>query len=216
MNLPLLPRLSAAGLAVFALTLHAGKVTAGDTVVEFDPAQTQVQFTLGDIFHTVKGTFKLKRGTIRYDPVTGAASGALVIDTASGNSGNGARDGKMKQQILETQKYPEITFTPHHVKGHVAPDGDSKVEVEGTFNLHGADHPLTLLVQVSAKNSQLTAVTRFVVPYVQWGLKNPSTFILRVSEKVDIEIRATGHVGPKVVTSAPLKPASPESWHSSS
>jgi hypothetical protein len=29
---------------------------------------------------------------------------------------------------------------------------------------------------------------------VQWGLKNPSKFFLRVSDKVDLNIQATGRV----------------------
>jgi len=29
---------------------------------------------------------------------------------------------------------------------------------------------------------------------VQWGMKNPSTFILRVSDKVDLDIAASGHL----------------------
>jgi hypothetical protein len=29
---------------------------------------------------------------------------------------------------------------------------------------------------------------------VQWGMKNPSTFILRVSDKVDLDIAASGRL----------------------
>ena len=35
---------------------------AQDTAFQLDPAQTTVKFTLGDVLHTVHGTFKLKRG----------------------------------------------------------------------------------------------------------------------------------------------------------
>lgn len=177
-----------------AAVLLAGALTAGDTVVEFDPGQTTIDFMLTSTFHTVHGMFKLKQGTIRFDPATGAASGALIIDAASGNSGSNPRDGRMHKSILESQKYPEITFTPRQVKGQVAPQGDSQVEVEGAFNIHGVDHALTLVAKVTAQDGRLTALTHFSVPYVQWGMKNPSTFILRVSDTVDIDIHASGSV----------------------
>ena len=44
-------------------------------------------------------------------------------------------------------------------------------------------------VDVEAGNGQYTATLRFVVPYVQWGMKNPSTLILRVSDKVNITVK---------------------------
>jgi polyisoprenoid-binding protein YceI len=185
---------TAAALLAGAVTAYASKAGAAETVVEFDPGQTTVEFKLAGGFHNVHGTFKLKEGTIRFDPATGAASGALVIDAASGNSGNNSRDSRMHKSILESQKYPEIAFTPRHVKGQIALQGDSQVEVEGTFNIHGADHALTLVAKVNAQDGRLTAVTHFAVPYVQWGMKNPSTFILRVSETVDIDIHASGSV----------------------
>ncbi len=179
---------------VLPILFLAGIAAAEETVVEFDPGRTKVEFTLADVLHTVKGTFKLKSGKIHFDASNGDAGGALVIDATSGNSGSNARDSRMHKNILESQKYPEITFTPQHVRGQIGAQGDSQVEVEGTFNVHGADHPLTLVAKVNAKDTQITASTHFVVPYEQWGMKNPSTFILRVSDKVDIEIRAEGRV----------------------
>jgi len=175
-------------------TVYAANVAAEEAVVEFDPGQTKVEFTLADVLHTVKGTFKLKAGKIHFDSSTGAAGGALIIDATSGNSGSNARDSRMHKNILESQRYPEITFTVHRVNGRVASQGDSQVEVEGTFNIHGAGHPLTVAAKVGAKDAQITASLHFVVPYAQWGMKNPSTFILRVSDKVDIDIQAQGRV----------------------
>jgi hypothetical protein len=40
----------------------------------------------------------------------------------------------------------------------------------------------------------MTATMHFVVPYVQWGMKNPSTLFLRVGDKVNIDLEAVGHV----------------------
>jgi hypothetical protein len=41
---------------------------------------------------------------------------------------------------------------------------------------------------------QVTAGAHFAVPYQKWGLKNPSTFILRVKDTVEIDVEATGHL----------------------
>jgi polyisoprenoid-binding protein YceI len=174
--------------------LAASPVLAQETVLEFDPGQTQVNFTLGDILHTVHGTFKLKRGTVKFDPTTGHASGLVVVDATSGNSGSNARDHKMHKDVLESAQYPEITFAPQQVKGQVLPQGNFKVEVLGTFTLHGANHPLTLVVNAHLAGDQLTADTQFTIPYEAWGLKNPSTLFLRVNDTVDLAIHAVGQI----------------------
>src|SRR5579872_4737579 len=47
--------------------------------------------------------------------------------------------------------------------------------VMGWPGCHGASHPLTFVVQAHLAGEQLTAETHFTIPYVTWGLKNPST-----------------------------------------
>ena len=47
---------------------------------------------------------------------------------------------------------------------------------------------------VAAIHGHWTAASHFAVPYVKWGMKNPSTFILRVDQSVDIEVQASGAV----------------------
>jgi len=179
--------------ALFVVSLAAPAV-AQDAVLELDPAQTQVNFTLGDVIHTVHGSFKLKRGTVKFDPVTGHASGLVVVDATSGNSGSGARDHKMHKDILESAQYPEITFTPQQVQGQVLPQGDFKVQVLGTFTMHGGSHPLTLVIQAHLAGDRLTSDTQFTIPYQSWGLKNPSTLFLRVNDTVDIAIHGVGQL----------------------
>src|ERR1700730_14453614 len=129
-----------------------------------------MRFTLHDVLHTVHGTFKLKQGTIRLDPETGQASGEIVIDMTSAMSGNGSRDRRMHKEILESQRYPEAVFMPDRVEGHVAPEGESQIDVHGMFRIHGADHELTLHSQVQASGGQYTASTHFIIPYVKWGM----------------------------------------------
>jgi polyisoprenoid-binding protein YceI len=149
-----------------------------------------VQFTLAASLHTVHGNFKLKRGTIRFDPATGKIGGEAVVDATSGESGSEGRDRRMHAQILESARYPEIVFTPDRVEGAVAPQGASQVEVHGVFRIHGAAHEVTLPVEVQMADGRPTARIHFTIPYVKWGLKNPSTLFLRVGDKVDIDVIA--------------------------
>ena len=175
----------------FALCQSA---VAQETFLQLDAAKTLVNFTLGDVLHTVHGTFKLKSGTIHFDLSSGAASGDVVIDATSGNSGNHTRDKKMNKEILESDRYPTIEFLPKHATGQMAPEGPSQVQVAGTFRLHGADHDLTLSFPIQVNGKQLSASTHFEVPYEAWGLKNPSTLFLRVNNVVQIDISAVGTV----------------------
>jgi len=189
-----LPRdLFTLAFALLNLSL-ASPAVAQETVRELDPAQTQVSFTLGDVLHTVHGTFRLKSGTLKFDPASGHASGLVVVDATSGDSGSHARDHKMHKDVLQSALYPEITFTPEQVQGQVLAQGDFKVQVLGTFTMHGASHPLTLVVQVHRAGEQLTADAHFTIPYVSWGLKNPSTLFLRVNSAVDLAIHAAGQI----------------------
>jgi len=179
------------GLAILIL---APASRAQGSIVQLDPAQTKIEFSLEGNFHTVHGKFALKSSTIRFDSSTGKISGSIIVDATSGDSGNNGRDKKMHREILESAKFPDIVFTPGQITGTVAADGASKVEVAGQFRLHGQDHEVTLPMDVKADGHNLQIATHIEIPYVQWGLKNPSNFLLRVSDKVAVDIQATGHV----------------------
>ncbi len=168
---------------------------AESLTVQVDPQQTQVDFTLHDVLHTVRGTFRLISGTIQFDPMTGSASGSLVIDAKSGNSGSPARDSRMHKNILESDKYPQITFVADRVAGPVNLQGPSDVQLHGILTIHGAPHETTIRVHANLSSDRVTATAQFLVPYVKWGMKNPSTFLLRVSDTVEIEIHAAGRLG---------------------
>jgi polyisoprenoid-binding protein YceI len=183
-------------LSTCAALQSAARVAAQEMVLDLDPAQSVVNFTLPDVVHTVHGTFKLKSGTVRFDPATRKAVGEVIVDVASGDSGSAARDRRMHKDILESSRYPDAVFAPDRFDGHFGPDGSADLQVHGIFKIHGTEHDVTFPMRVEMQGEQVTATTHFVIPYVKWGMKNPSNFILRVSDKVQIEIRASGHAHP--------------------
>jgi hypothetical protein len=163
--------------------------------VVLDPAQTQVRWKLGAGLHKVDGTFKLKSGEFIFNPSTGVAEGEILIDATTGESGNRDRDKRMHDEVLESTRYPAIFFHPTQVKGAFKPgETTQQVQAQGTFNIHGADHAMELPVKVETSGNMVTATTRFSVPYVAWGMKNPSKLLLRVSKQVEIEVIAKGTI----------------------
>jgi len=179
---------------LLAQSLWAANLTAQQRTLELDPAKTQIQWTLGDVLHTVHGVFQMRSGVISFDPTTGVASGAIIVDSGSGDSGTKARDKKMDHDVLQTEQYPEIAFYPKRVIGNVPSQGASQIQVEGIFRLHGSDHDLKMVIPVQISGRQVSANTQFVVPYVAWGLKDPSTLFLRVAKEVQISINTNGNL----------------------
>ncbi len=179
---------------VVACAFASVAASAAEMRLALDPAATPVHYILADPLHTVHGAFKLLRGTIVFDPETGAASGELVVDATSGQSGSNGRDSRMHKSVLESAKYPEIVFKPDRVEGKVALEGDSEVSVHGVFRIHGADHEITVQAKTHFAGDKVTAEIRFPVPYVKWGMKDPSNFMLHVGNTVQIEIDAVGRL----------------------
>jgi polyisoprenoid-binding protein YceI len=177
-------------MCAFAATAGAQQMR-----VTLDPATTQINFTLAATLHTVHGTFKLKSGEVLWDAATGHAAGSIVIDATSGSTDNASRDKNMHNQILESAKFPEITFTPSQIKGALNKEGSSQLEVAGRIRIHGQDHDQTLELAVQpATGGRLQTTTQFPIPYVTWGIKDPSTFLLHVADTVNVEIQATANI----------------------
>jgi polyisoprenoid-binding protein YceI len=178
--------------ALLALLLASGTAAAADLRLQLDPAATTVKFSLSAALHSVHGSFKINSGTLQFDAASGKVLGEISVDAKSGESGNGMRDRKMHKEVLESERYPEITFRADRVEGPVAAEGKSSVKVHGIFSLHGSDHEITVPVEVSLVGSRWTASAHFTIPYAKWGMKNPSTFFLHVSDSVEIEVMAAG------------------------
>ena len=178
---------------LIALPQHAAPQTAAEQLVFMvDPAQSSVHWTLGSSLHTVHGSFTLKRGSLEVDPATGKAGGEIVVDSTSGKSGNDGRDKKMHGEVLESGKFGEIVFRPDSITGKLETQGGWTVQIHGTFVLHGAEHELTVPAQATLAGDQWMGSAKFSVPFIDWGLKNPGNWLLKVEHSVDVELELKG------------------------
>jgi len=83
---------------------------------------------------------------------------------------------------------------PRQAAGHPVVHGDFTVSVSGVLFLHGDRHDVTLGVAIHRNGDDFIAVTHLTIPYVRWGLKDPSLLFLTVSDEVTIDVSTVGHV----------------------
>jgi polyisoprenoid-binding protein YceI len=172
-----------------ALPLSAEKLT-----FELDPGKTSVQFTFGATLHTVNGSLRAESGTVQVDTETGRANGWIVLDATSAQTGNSRRDFKMHEKILESRRYPDMVFQVERISGALQRTGRSEVQLHGGLEMHGTRRPIALPATVLVEGDQVRATAYLTVPYLEWGLSDPSFFILRVAKEVRVVVQAAGHL----------------------
>jgi len=182
-------------MMAFPLFVYASAFAQQQTFTA-NPATSSVGFALIGTGHEVHGVFHVTSGTIQYDRTEPKMSGNIVVSASSGESGDNGRDKNMHQKVLETDRFSDITFQPQSYTGTIAAPGDSTIQVSGIFTLHGTPHDLTVPMQIHIDGQNLTAKGSFVVPYVKWGLKDPSIFILKVAKEVHIDLNLLGTISP--------------------
>ena len=185
--------------AEIALPVSA-QTPPGSLHLRLDPATTEIHFTLKATMHTVKGSFLLKSGELTIDTKTGGVQGKIEVDLTSGASGNDNRDERMKGEILETDKFPLATFELQKATGFNAAATRQTVSVDGVFTLHGSPHPLTMQIMLTldgASGPNIAATTNFKIPYIAWGIKDPSIPFVHLEKEVTIDIAAKGTLQPQ-------------------
>ncbi|MCB9378511.1 MAG: YceI family protein [Holophagales bacterium] len=184
-------------LTMFAsiLLLAAGSATAEERQLRLDPAQSEVAFDLPATGHDVHGIFVLSDGAVRFDPETGVAAGEIRVDLAGGASGNGSRDRTMREDVLEAEKFPFATYRIERVAGELKEGGTSTLRLIGVLSVHGSEHPLEVDADVALRGEQVVADVTFPVPFVEWGMKDPSILFLRVDKSVAVKVHAVGALG---------------------
>ena len=181
--------------AVFALTLIlAPVVLAQHQTFTVNPDTSEVKIKLNTTHEVVNGAFHVQSGSVNFDRTPSHISGTVVVAAGSGKTGNNSRDKKMNKDILKVEQFAAISFAPKAYAGTIAASGDSTIQVTGVFILLGVPHDLTIPMQIHIDGMKATARGQFVIPYVVWGLKNPSFLIWKAEDSVAVELNLVGVV----------------------
>jgi polyisoprenoid-binding protein YceI len=159
-----------------------------------NPDACEVKMTLKTTHEVVNGTFHIQSGSLEFDRSAAKMSGSVVVLAGSGKTGNGSRDKKMNKEILQVEQHATVSFEPKSYAGVIAPSGASTIQVTGIFTLLGTPHEITIPILVHLEGTTATAKAHFVVPYIQWGLKDPSFLFWKADNDVAIDLFLTGRL----------------------
>ena len=181
--------------AVLALAVMlAPAVLAQHQTFTVNSDASEVKMTLKTTHEVVNGTFHIQSGSVEFDCSTPKMSGSVVVLAGSGKTGNDSRDKKMNKDILKVEQHATVSFEPKTYTGAIALSGDSTIQVTGIFTLLGTPHEITIPTFVHLDGTSSTAKAHFVVPYVQWGLKNPSFMFWKADNDVAIDLNLVGTI----------------------
>lgn len=171
-----------------------------------------VTFTSKAPLETIVGKTSQVRGYVTVDPadIKGSATGKIEVDLASLQTGIGMRDRHMREQYLETDKFPKTTFEITRVVeagGNVLEDQKPvEMVLEGNFTVHGVTRLIEVPVTAKLiKESEETKARHpgdilhiqatFDVLLSDHQINRPQFVFLKLDEKqkVDIDVfAATG------------------------
>ena len=155
---------------------------------------SEVKIKLNTTHEVVNGTFHVQSGSINFDRAASHISGIVIVAAGSGKTGNDSRDKKMNKDVLKVDQFATVSFEPKTYTGTIAASGDSTIQVSGVFTLLGTPHELTIPMQIHIDGSKATARAHFIIPYVQWGLKNPSFMFWKAENDVAIDLNLVGQI----------------------
>jgi polyisoprenoid-binding protein YceI len=169
-------------------------------------APNLVRFESRAPLESFEGKTRQVRGHVKLDPDSlGAWMEVLVeVDLASLDTRIELRNKHMRENHLETAKYPKTVFLGgkvHDLKAaRLEPGQTVAFEIEGVFDLHGVKKPLRAPVEMTYSRAEgvaeLHVVSRFQVKLPDFEIKRPKFLVMQLDEvqrvSIDLVAREAG------------------------
>jgi polyisoprenoid-binding protein YceI len=124
-------------------------------IYRIDPERSTITFSTRHLFGLgpVRGTFRLRAGEILVADPAGESAVRATVDAGSFHTGNPGRDSiVLSARLLNTGKYPDITFASSQVS-----ESGGRWAVRGTLVVTGHEQPVELAIeQARADGPQLS------------------------------------------------------------
>jgi len=193
-----------------ALSLLLLLTTAAPQTYEVAPkGHGKVRFNVEGPLDDVPGETRELSGQLQLDPQSWAAGKAqVVVNLETLRTGIDQRDADMREQFLQTERYPRALLLIDRVERASAPSlspgGSVQGEAFGSFELHGARRAVRVPVKLSMeKDGRIWVAGSFELPFADYNIQRPSRLFLKLGD--------TAHVTFEGTLVAPDAPAPPPS-----
>ena len=160
-----------------------------------DPAVCEAGFDLKATMHTVHGSTKRVTGEVRVEPEDAGVlrlSGRIEIAAASLETGNEKRDATMRSKSLLVDSFPTLVFEPERFtpSGPAGPDGSVSGSLTGQLTLRGRRRAQSVSARLAPQGERIVASGTFDVPWAEFGVPDPSFFVVRIEAVAHARFRA--------------------------
>lgn len=198
------PAIHAGLAAIFATALLGAAGGAHAVRYEVRPGEPNlVRFESKAPLESFDGRTRAASGFIELNPeaLGDSIELAITVDLASLDTGIPLRDRHMRENHLETARYPAAVFRGGRLNGlagrALSPGQTVRGEVEGSFLLHGIERPLKVPVEVTREQDdegeRLRVRAAFGVRLADHEISRPQFLVLKLqdTQHVTVELAAT-------------------------
>ncbi len=190
-------------LAILAASLRVA--TAAEFLVR-PGGENKVVFVSKAPMERFEGKTSHLEGRIEVDPsaLGKSISVHLEVDMATLDTGIAKRNQHMRDNHLETKKFPRAVFDGATIVGPadvaLVAGKPTAFEAEGTFTLHGVTRPVRLRIEAtyrpSGKGGRIEFQTAFPVALADHEISRPQFLFLKLGEVQDVRVSGVAVASP--------------------
>ncbi len=192
-------------LVIGLLAMGAGVACAADYVVR-PGGENKVVFASRASIEGFEGKTSQLSGHLVVDPAGfgDTLTAHFEVDLASLDTGIAKRNQHMRENHLETAKYPKAVFDGAAVRGpagaRLEPGKPTTFDVEGTFSLHGVSRRIRIDVEATytpgAGGGQIAFQTTFPVALADYAISRPQFLFLKLAETQSVRVSGVAVAAP--------------------
>ncbi len=180
-----------------AVTIGVSSLTARELQVD-KAAKNHVKFTsdakiesFSGVTDRIDGYVIWSGNDLKPDVSLAGSKVYFEVELNGLDTGIGMRNRHMRENFLETDKYPYAHYTGEIVRVDTASGGAFDITTSGKLFIHGKEQAVTLKVQVSPQGNEYLVHSSFEVKLPDYDIKVPTLMFLKISETIGLELDFT-------------------------